>query len=134
MSRAIKFRAWHTEFGMSRTYTAFKDGGIVEFDTCSKGALGDIQNHTSITSSRLEWMQFTDLHDKNGVAIYEGDVVAWLPWEGEPIKRVAAVSFENGCFYTKWLTSKYRLGGWNPKSIEVIGNIHEHPDLLTPGA
>ena len=40
------------------------------------------------------------------------------------------VSYNKGCFYTKFEKSNYRLGGWDMNSIKVIGNIYENRDLL----
>jgi len=84
---------------------------------------------------------FTGLHDKNGTEIYEGD---WYECE---IGR-GEVIHENACF---WVFERLRPGlakfplfesGGNEFSHvpnatlngSVIGNIYEHPDLLTSAA
>lgn len=78
--------------------------------------------------------QSTGLHDKNDVEIFEGDIVA--SYYGAPIVTVIApVLFEEGCFLVK-------TPSHNPKKCifaefisamhetEVIGNIHDNPELL----
>lgn len=91
-------------------------------------------NHSMITVlSRAEW---TGLVDKNGVEIYEGDVVrtdhnsgaafgASLH-DGEVQYQRAAFIIRNGII----AQSLAALSG-NKWSLEVIGNIHENPELLT---
>lgn len=70
--------------------------------------------------------QCTGLKDKNGRLIYEGGIVKF---KISSIKCVGAVRWDE------------RTGGWlkdetdQPlhtyiKSVEVIGNIHENPELL----
>lgn len=79
--------------------------------------------------------QCTGLKDKNGNLIYEGDIVI-IPddWEeyGFLAGEVREVYFEEGGFRLK--PKKYRKcrGHWleDTKDFEVIGNIHENPELL----
>ena len=88
--------------------------------------------------------QFTGLTDKNGKKIFDGDI---LPIEDEII---AVVIFKDGCFRLEeyglcgtYTESGYDEcgGGWGVigcdpidwytiGNMEVIGNIHDNPELL----
>jgi uncharacterized phage protein (TIGR01671 family) len=62
--REIKFRAWSKEFGMSPATTLANMLQVV--------ARRDPHDYPD---ELMTLMQFTDLKDKNGKEIYEGDVV-----------------------------------------------------------
>lgn len=77
----------------------------------------------------LEVMQFTGLMDKNGKEIYEGDLVSWLSERGviEYDGKLDAGFYVNGRAGF-WYWYEGREFSW--KNLEVIGNIHENPELL----
>lgn len=62
--------------------------------------------------------QYTGLKDKNGVEIYEGDMLKTV------FEKPIQVYWNNemSCFYP--------LVSLRPESVEVIGNIYENPELL----
>ena len=78
--------------------------------------------------------QYTGLTDKNGKKIFEGDIVLF-PW-GEK-REVFSVEFVEGEFEAipkRKSTDIWciRIGSYAPE-FEVIGNIHDNPELLKGG-
>lgn len=78
--------------------------------------------------------QFTGMLDKNGKEIYEGDIlrlgnspsgICEVKWNGSITAFCIRFSYENE------LGSK-PLGEWVicERDIEIIGNIHDNPELL----
>ena len=76
--------------------------------------------------------QFIGLFDKSGKEIYEGDVVSngkenyLVDWNDIGFR----VSIENDKFNQRVTMPS---GFWVSKYMEVIGNIHESPELLKDG-
>lgn len=77
-------------------------------------------------------MQSTGLHDEQGVEIFKGDIVEII-YDGEPFTGVVVYDLgeadfkatnnrEDYCNNFQYLT----VG----ESIEVIGDIYQHPELL----
>ena len=140
MSRVIKFRAFID--GEMRPITPLHDGhAILGFEQNFLGLnvvipMGNRVN-CIVSHTPIEVMQFIGLHDKNGVEIYEGDIVK-TQFMGK-LYAIAVVEYDaiNPCFVMKY---KYEGNGHNcyeydfiqcnMRTNEVIGNIHQNKELL----
>lgn len=69
--------------------------------------------------------RFTDLKDKNGTEIYEGDIL--IDDTGEPIEYWV-VKFSEGGFVGECTGVAEPL--FELANLEVIGNIHENSELV----
>ena len=83
--------------------------------------------------------QFTGLTDKNGRKIFEGDIIhleySQVFFGGEYFgEYTAEVSYKEGCFITDGINNgdeiETPLSGFNNDEVEIIGNIHDNPELL----
>ena len=68
-----------------------------------------------------EPQQCTGFKDKNGKLIFEGDILKDRWGNIKPVK------FAYGCFFWGMAEGTYWLGS---SDMEVLGNIHENPELL----
>ena len=82
--------------------------------------------------------QYTGLVDKNGVKIFEGDIVSYFK---KDILN-SEVIYKDGCFMFRFIsefTQRMRQSKQEPifdnvsMCGEVIGNIHDNPELLKGG-
>lgn len=113
--REIKFRAWYIHPESSVKW--------VEYFTLESDPYRHCENETVEV---VEIEQYTGLKDKNGVEIYEGDVLLFTCY-GHPYKDKVE--------YRKW--GYYPIANVDERialsadgDVEVIGNIHENPELL----
>lgn len=143
MNREIKFRAWDGDnFRMYYSdknnediiWTIFENNIYIEeltqFDT-NPGGFGHEQTYDYVRIENQVLMQYTGLKDKNGVEIYEEDIVYWKNIRtGKETKHIV-----------KWKTHENEEGyyfsveyvGFEDVSYgEVIGNIYENPELIKP--
>ena len=115
--RPLKFRTWHPKSGMSYPFTI---DDIIEAACC--------KHYPKYPRKEYITMQYTGLKDKNGVEIYEGDVVEWS--DGKLLSEVywdqADVAFSLRWNGESWfLNDDSMLCG-----MEVVGNIYENHELV----
>lgn len=134
--REIKFRAWDKEkrkwiyLGMSSMLAITDDGHLRQFYSTDRG-LGHKEYENPYVL-----LQFTGLRDKTGREIYEGDVVKEVFDEKMRVCEVAwnnegaAFELDDGT----WKGGLETPEGYELNPLEVIGNIYENPDLLSPGS
>ena len=76
-----------------------------------------------------ELMQWTGLLDKNGVKIFEGDIVVINDIEDLPYTiRYIGGAYEMQSI--KRVNVKFLLLSYTTSNIKIIGNIFENPELL----
>lgn len=119
--REIKFRIW--DQANKRMVFGEVSDILRHIGTIPPAPDNHYQLATSVESSLPE--QFTGLKDKNGREIYEGDIIAM---EKEGVRLYNRVQFQDSGWHP---FNVAKTGYWTEKVTEVIGNIHENPELLT---
>lgn len=126
MNREIKFRVWNERektYEDGWNYFISDDGQIYALK------YGALVNMSGVDYLKVEYS--TGLKDKNGREIWEWDIVSAPAYQIAP--RCEVVKFEpSSCGFEPFANSSYCQECWAPHAdeVEVIGNIHENPELL----
>lgn len=148
--REIKFRAWHIT---DKKMLSHSD--LVDMNICADTYLFSYEIFIPL--------QFTDLHDKNGKEIYEGDVLKIVKENDSdhgfhfPLNSLKVVEWVDDMFCLlapSYIAERERIESKNPNGSicekcsgwkglysenheidigffsEIVGNIHENPELL----
>lgn len=149
MSRQIKFRAYVKDIDQLDENEIphkgnFIYGNLVRGDGYDFITSGMHMFNGVYTNFEWQWMikkgsaeQFTGLKDKNGKDIYEGDILAWHSNIYRKHDWVGLVLYRGAGFAVQESDKSYSSPEWpdcacrkDANIIEVIGNIHNSPELL----
>ena len=134
MNKEIKFRVYDKDLKKMRYLNGSHD--FICFDEKGNGYYHNMQ--TGLGEWFSDLMQYTGLKDKNGVEIYEGDILetcenysigeCWLKYEVKYNKELAQFILfpviENGKYNSNnWNTPIY---SYHEQAREIIGNIYEN--------
>jgi hypothetical protein len=134
--REIKFRIWdknNESWVEDKCNPCHSDGWYI----CAlSGKLkspsdGDECCSAELIDSNYTVQQFTGCRDKNGQEICEGDILFYVA-KFSAVKRKEGrgeIFWTDGCFF---LGRELEIPIWSidPRAIEVVGNIIEHPDMV----
>jgi uncharacterized phage protein (TIGR01671 family) len=115
MNRRIKFRVWDKV-----------DNLMIDFETLLPAPRTFAKVLAGERKSVCELMQFTGLHDVNGVEIYEGDIILSWGYHLEVLWEESDASFLAASADGRIQESGQE---WD-NDCKVIGNIYQNPELL----
>ncbi|NSL96115.1 hypothetical protein HRJ40_11495 [Lactobacillus plantarum] len=147
----IKFRAWNGYRKLMADYVSAIQNGDTQGTPSSVNVIVNGKNETwDIKNDDVKLLQFTGLKDVNGKDIYVGDILRLSRDEPKTyiyddkdnlkpkiimpktVTETAPVTNDAGTFgvSVKGVFLTLREVDKGQQSIEIIGNVHENPELL----
>jgi len=142
MNREIKFRAWDEDGRQMMTVHTWSNPTLVVLDY--RNMENPYFNKMACPQREIKnWkeknivlMQYTGLKDKNGKEIYEGDILGVktkaipyliVKWDNDKSRFMT-----HGHNFSNKTNFRESMQKTKARKFEVIGNIYENPELLTP--
>lgn len=121
--RDMKFRVWYKPYKQMCQVQSlrFDENGVYTAVLIEE----PFYDRRIVEADEIVIEQFTGLKDKNGVNIYDGDIL--IDDAGEPIEYWV-VKFSDGGFIGECVDVAEPL--FELSNLEVMGNIHEDSQLL----
>lgn len=138
-NREIKFRAWDKKENKMQQVVQILYGHEASNYPLSVDFFRSVKSRLI---KDIELMQYTGLKDKNGVEIYEGDIIDYLGTFESGDGYRGEIKFDEGVYYFMGKSKIGRKAGVISSYVglahekayqhcEVIGNIYENSELLT---